>query len=76
MVPPNRRSCEQLWSMQRAGREIGCELLTGPAGACDCLVSDDDWLISSRRFPCRVDALAFAEEQRRALVNEGWTMNG
>jgi hypothetical protein len=58
--------------MQRAGREIDCELLSIAAGSWDCIVSDDDWVISNRRFACRAAAVAYAEEQRKALLIAGW----
>jgi hypothetical protein len=70
--PPNPRLGERVWSLDRNGRTIDCELHSSARGDWDCLVVDDDWLISSRRLPSRADALACAEEQRQALIREGW----
>jgi len=70
--PADPKPGEHLWSLHRAGREIECELRSIAPGAWECFVFDDDWLISSRRLSSRVEALAYAEEQRRALVREGW----
>jgi hypothetical protein len=71
--PANPKPGEHLWSLHRAGREIECELRSIAPGAWECFVSDDDWLISNRRFPARDEALAHAEQERRALVREGWS---
>jgi len=68
-----RRLPERLWSLRRAGREIDCELTSNLRGEWDCRFFDETWLISTHRLPTRRAAVAFAEIQRRALEQEGWT---
>jgi hypothetical protein len=71
-LPPHPVTGEHVWSLRKAGREIDCELHANWRGAWDCRLFDGDWLIASRRSSCRADALAYAEQQRQALVADGW----
>jgi hypothetical protein len=68
-----RRGPERIWSVQRAGREIDCELYSNTRGEWDCRCFDENWLISSHRLPTRRAAVAYAEAQHQALRQQGWT---
>jgi hypothetical protein len=57
----------------KGGREIDCELSSNLRGEWDCRCFDEKWLISTHRWPTRSAALEFAEMQRRALRQQGWT---
>jgi len=71
--PPRPRPGERLWSLIKDGRQIDCELRPGAADTWDCQFFDEDWLISGRRCASRTDALKHAAEQRRRLLEQGWT---
>jgi len=72
-LPPKARRPEWLWSLQKAGRRIDCELHSNGRAGWECRLFDEDWLIEGYPVRRRADALAHAEEQRQKLKREGWT---
>jgi hypothetical protein len=76
-APSNPRPAEWIWSMQKSGRRIDCELQTRGDAGCDCQIFDeDDWCLYRCHWAGRAEALTDAENQREALVRNGWTRGG
>jgi hypothetical protein len=60
--------------MQKSGRRIDCELQAPGDAGCRCQIFDEDgWCLYRRHWAARADALADAENQRKALARNGWT---
>lgn len=71
--PPNPRPAERIWSMQKSGRRIDCELrTTGDAGRGCQIFDEDDWCLYRCYWADRAEALVDAENQREALARNGW----
>ena len=74
-APPLRvvRSGEPLWSLQKDGRQITCELRSHGEYGWEAQLFRDGEFYAGRRFDLRSLAVAHAEQTRQDLGREGWT---
>ena len=68
--PPPPRKGEPLWTIQKAGRTLACELRDDGAAGVEVQVSRDGELLYGRRWANRALALVEADE-RKALYLRG-----
>ncbi|GAC1460185.1 MAG: hypothetical protein PVSMB1_10340 [Gemmatimonadaceae bacterium] len=67
------RRGEPLWSLQRDGRRMACELRDrGEQIGVEAQFLRDGECAHSRSFKTRALAVLFAEQQRRALERDDW----
>jgi hypothetical protein len=73
-LPPDPKPPERVFSVQKAGRQIDCELRAQGELEWECQFFDENWCIYRRRWATRTDALADADEQRQKLLDAGWML--
>jgi hypothetical protein len=62
--------------MQRFGRRIDFDLQTYGRAGCECWICDEDgWCLYRAHWASLDEALADAEDQKRALARGGWTID-
>jgi hypothetical protein len=71
--PPRAHPNEPLWTLERNGRHVACELRDHgePSGAEVQLLRDGEFY-AGRRFDTRTMALRHAEHVRENLERDGW----
>lgn len=73
-LPRERKPGEHVWTLQKAGRHVDCELrFHGESYGWECQCLYDGDLAYGRRFLLHADALGEAEAHRQRLIGEGWT---
>jgi hypothetical protein len=72
-VPPKEHPGESLWTLERNGRRVACELRDHgePAGAEVQLLQNGEFY-AGRRFDTRAMALQHADYLRENLERDGW----
>ena len=71
--PPKARPGQSLWTLERNGRHVACELRDHgePTGAEVQLLRNGEFY-AGRRFPTRAMALEHAAHIRENLERDGW----
>jgi hypothetical protein len=70
---PRERPGEALWTLQRNGRQVACELRDhGEPGGAEVQLLKDGEFYAGRRFDTRAQALQHADHLRESLERDGW----
>jgi hypothetical protein len=72
-TPPTRQHAEPVWTLERNGRKVACELRDHgePAGAEVQLLKNGEFY-AGRQFETRAMALQHADHLREGLERDGW----
>jgi hypothetical protein len=70
-APPQPRTGERLWTVQKAGRQLACELRDDGEFGVEVQVYQDGELLYGRRWASRALALEEADEQKARYLGEG-----
>ncbi len=66
---------ERLWTVQKAGREVSCELRDlGEAGAVEMRLFRDGEFYAGRRFDTRARGIRYADGRRGQFAPLGWRL--
>ena len=71
IAPPQPRTGEPLWTVQKNGRRLVCELRDDGEAGVEVQVSRDGEFLYGRRCPTRALALEEANEQKARYLREG-----
>jgi hypothetical protein len=69
--PPQPQTGERLWTVQKDGRLLACELRDDGAAGVEVQMSRDGEFLYGRRWANRALALAKADEQKARYLREG-----
>jgi hypothetical protein len=75
--PPRQpRAGEHLWTVEKNGRHLACELRDDGEAGLEVLMSRDGELLYGRRHATRARALEEADEQKARYLREGGVLIG
>jgi hypothetical protein len=69
--PPPPRKGEPLWTIEKNGRQLACELRDDGAAGVEVQMSRDGEFLYSRRWPTRARAVEDADAQKARYLGEG-----
>ena len=74
--PPPRKPKpgERVWSMRKNGKQVDAELRVHGEWGVECQFWYDGEMVYGRRWTLRAEALAEADQKRRELERDGWTV--
>jgi hypothetical protein len=71
-VPPQEpRTGEHLWTIQKDGRQLACELRDDGAAGVEVQMSRDGAFLYGRRWPTRARPIEEADERKAQYLREG-----
>jgi hypothetical protein len=71
IAPRQPRAGEPLWTVEKDGRQLGCELRDDGEAGVEVQMSRDGEFLYGRRWATRELALAKADEQKAQYLREG-----
>jgi hypothetical protein len=71
IAPPQPRVGEHLWTVEKNGRQLGCELRDDGEAGVEVQMYRDGELLYGRRHATRARALEEADEQKARYLREG-----
>jgi hypothetical protein len=76
IAPRQPRVGERLWTVQKNGRQLACELRDDGAASVEVQMSRDGEFLFARRCATRALALEVADEQKARYLREGGVLIG
>jgi hypothetical protein len=75
-TPRQRQPGEHLWSVQKDGQQLECELRDHDAWSAEVQIYRDGEFLYGRRWPSRALALEGADDQKAAYLKNGEALDG